>query len=183
MRALSKREARLVALLILVGALVVAGWVVVQPLLEGFNERAAARRQLAERYAANRRLIGAVPRLEREAQRRDEALARFVTPALDAGAASDLLRQRVQAAISSVGGDFRGTEDVPAPARTVVTRASLRVNASQLGRLIAQLENGRPLLNVIALTVSADDALVTGHATYLDVQLELSLAYHPNPKS
>jgi len=179
MRALSKREARLVAVLILIAALVLGDWLVVQPLLDGFADRAAARAQLTVRYAANERLIGAVPRLVREAARRDAALGRYVLPARDAGSASDALRQRVQAATSAVGGDFRGSEDGPASPGTVTTRVALRLTSEQLDRLMALLENARPLITVTALSVGADDALVTGRATDLDVQLALSLAYHP----
>jgi hypothetical protein len=182
MRALSKREARLVALAILIAALVLADLVLIQPLLDGFADRANARAQLNARYVANARLIGAVPRLVREAARRDAALARFVAPERDAGAAADMLRQRVQSATSAVGGDFRGSEDLPGPPGTAVTRASLRLTAQQLDRLLALIENSRPLITVSALSVGADDALVTGRATDLDVQIEFSLAYHAPAK-
>jgi hypothetical protein len=182
MRALSKREARLIALGILVAALVLADLVLVQPLADGFARRADARAQLATRYVANARLIGAVPRLVREAARRDAALGRFVAPERNAGAASDMLRQRVQSATSAVGGDFRGSEDSAGPPGTAVIRASLRLTAEQLDRLIALIENGRPLITISALSVGADDALVTGRATDLDVQIECSLAYRAAPK-
>jgi|GEM_PF-1955360 len=182
MRALSKREARLVAVAILIAALVLADLVLVQPLIGGFSDRAATRAQLTDRYVANARLIGAVPRLVREAARREAAIGRFVAPDRDGGAASDALRQRVQSATSAVGGDFRGSEDLPGLPGTAVTRASLRLNAEQLDRLIALIENGRPLITISALAVGADDALVTGRATDLDVQIELSLAYHASAK-
>ncbi len=170
------------ALLILIAVLVAADLGIVQPLLDGFADRAAARTQLTARYVANARLIGAVPRLVREAGRRDVALARYVAPERDAGAASDMLRQRVQAATSAVGGTFRGSEDVAGSPGTVVTRTSLRLTAPQLDRLIALIENGRPLITISALSVGAEDALVTGRATDLDVQIEVSLAYHAAPK-
>jgi hypothetical protein len=177
MRALSKREARLVAVLILIAVLVVTDLALVQPLLDGFADRAEARARLIARYGANERLIAAVPRLVREAERRDRALVRYVLPAHDAGTAADALRQRIQTATSAVGGDFRGSEDVPAPPGVVTTRASLRLTAPQLGRLLALLENSRPLITVTALSVGADDALVTGHATDLDVQIDCNLDY------
>ena len=177
MRALSRREARLVAVLILIVALVVADLALVQPLVDGFADRTGARSRLITRYGTNERLIAAVPRLVREAERRDAALIRYVLPAHDASTATDALRQTIQSTTSAVGGDFRGSEDVPAPPGLAATRASLRLTAPQLGRLLAALENSRPLITVTALSVGADDALVTGRATDLDVQMDCSLAY------
>jgi hypothetical protein len=58
----------------------------------------------------------------------------------------------------------------------------LRLTAEQLDRLLALIENSRPLITVSALSVGADDALVTGRATDLDVQIEFSLAYHASAK-
>lgn len=181
MRALSKRESRLVAVMILIIALVLADLIVVQPLISGFTERAQARRDLAMRYAANQRLIAAIPRLVREAARHDAALGRFVLAAPDAGAAADVLHQRVQSAVNAVGGSFRGSEDLPPTPGAVATRASLRLTTAQLARAIALLENGSPLITVTAIATGADDALVTGTATDLDVQLDLTLAFRPAP--
>ena len=115
----------------------------------------------------------------REAARRETALDRYVLASSDAGAAAEALRSQITAAATTVGGTFRGAEDLPPAPGVVAAHAGLRLNAEQLDRLLALLENGRPLITVTALTVGADDALVTGRATDLDVQLDLALAFRP----
>jgi hypothetical protein len=185
MRPLSARESRLLAVLLLVAAVTLVDVVVVQPLLDGFTARAQQRQVLLARYAANDRLIGAIPRLAREAAQRDRLLAGYTLSAPDAGTAADALRDRVQAAATAVGGDFHGAEDIvqapgaSGPASDVAVRATLRLSAKQLTKFLATLENARPFVTITALAVRADDTLVTGQATTLDVTLEAAIPYHP----
>lgn len=181
MRALSPRESRGLAVLALVAAIALADFALVQPLLDGFAARAAQRDQLAARYAANQRLIAAVPRLVRRAERRDEALGRIVMPTADPLAAADALHARVQAAIAKTGGDVRGTEDLPGEPGRVAMRVGLRVTPAQMARLIAEIENARPIITITALSIGSDDAQVTGHVAELDVQIELALACRTTP--
>jgi hypothetical protein len=185
MRALSARESRLLAVLLLVAAVALVDVVVVQPLLDGFTARAQQRQMLLARYAANDRLIGAIPRLAREAAQRDRLLAGYALSASDAGTAADALRDRLQAAATSAGGDFHGAEDIgqpPAPGGStgaVAIRATLRLSAAQLTKFLETLENARPFVTITALAVRADDTLVTGQATTLDVTLEAAIPYRP----
>ena len=179
MRALSPRESRLLAVLVLIAALMLVDVLVVAPVLDGFSDRAAQRADLTARYAANDRVIAAIPRLRRTAARRDAQTAQFVAVAPDAGTASGSLRDRVQALASRVGGDFRGGEDVSAPPGMVATRVSLRLGAGQLAQLLALLQNSRPLVVVTGLSVSADDALVSGTASTLDVSLDVAIPFRP----
>ena len=125
-------------------------------------------------------LIAALPRLVREAARRDAALDRYTLPSNDPAAATDFLRQRISAATGAVGGDFRGTEDGPAQPGKATIHATVRVKAEQLQRLLASLENTQPLIAVTSMTVNADDALIAGGASDLDVQLDLALALRPH---
>ncbi|MFK9781021.1 hypothetical protein ACJEM9_24915, partial [Escherichia coli] len=75
MRALSPREARLVAVLILIALIALVQGLVIGPIISGFAARSAERADLTLRYAANDRMIAAIPRLRRQAQARNAALA------------------------------------------------------------------------------------------------------------
>lgn len=180
MRPLSPRERRGLAILIALAVLTVAWLGVVSPYLEGFSDRAQARALLAERYAANARLIAAVPRLVREAARRDAKLDRFVLPTADPAVGADLLRTRISAATTAVGGDFRGTEDGPAVPGKATLHATMRMSAEQVQRLIATLENTRPYLAVTGLTIGADNALQTGNPGALDIAIDLAAPLRTN---
>lgn len=179
MRQLSKRESRLLAILLLLAGVALADAVLVQPVLDGFTARAQERRILLARYAANDRLIAAIPRLGRDALRRDRQLADYTLSAPDAAAAADKLRDRLQAAANTVGGDFHGGEDIPGSPGTAATRGILRLSARQLTQFLAIIENARPFVIINTLAVSADDTLVTGKATTLDVNLEVAISYRP----
>jgi len=181
MRALSRRKSRLLAIALLLVGVALADIALVQPLLDGFSARAQEREQLLARYSANDRLIGAIPRLGREAARREQQLASYTLSAPDAGAAADKLRDRLAAAATTVGADFHGGEDIPGPPGMVASRVALRMSAAQLTQFLAIIENARPFVIVNALAVSADDTLVTGKATTLDVTLEAAIAFRPAP--
>lgn len=175
---MSKRESRLLAVLLLVISMALVQVAVIRPLLDGFSARTQQRRELLARYSANNRLIGAIPRLGGEAVRRDRQLASYTLAAPDASAAADNLRDRLQAAANAVGGDFHGGEDVPSANGLVATRVVLRLSAGQLTQFLTIVENARPFVIINALAVSADDTLVTGKATTLDVNLEVAIPFH-----
>lgn len=175
MRALSAREQRLVALLLLVVAAALVQLVVIGPIVSGFTSRAERRAMLQLRYQANQRVIGAIPRLRREAERQRAATDRFTLRAADAGTADEALRERLQHAVEAAGGEFRGSESIAVTPGWAGARLTARLSAPQTMALIAMLENQTPYLIARALVVSADDALVTGHASPLDVQLEVSV--------
>jgi hypothetical protein len=176
--ALSPRESRLSAVLLLVAAVLLVDLLIVQPLFGGFAERAQQRKDLLARYAANERIIAAIPRLSREAARRSRQTALTMIVAADPAAAADQLRDRMQAAVVAVGGEFHGAEDSVAPTGMVAQRVALRVPAGKLAVLIASIENAPPLVTITGLSVSADDALVTGASSSLDVKLDVTIAFH-----
>ena len=178
-RPLSKREARLVAVLILIALIAAVYLGVIAPLVSGFAERAEQRRELAVRYEANGRIIAAIPRLRRLAEAHNRMAGDYMLAAPDAAVAGELLRQRLQTAVLAVGGEFRGGEDIAAPPRTVATRISARLSWPQLLALLPALENARPFLTISSLSIGADDALITGRATTLDVELETTIPFHP----
>jgi hypothetical protein len=173
----SRRQAQAAALLILVGLLALITMVIVGPLVSGFYERAAQRKQLAVQYNINNRNIAAIPRLHRLAKEHERLLGDFVTTAPDSASAGEALRQRLQTAIITMGGDFRGGEDIPAPARQAAIRVTARIPSNQLNLLLANIQNTKPFLTITALVVGADEALITGQASALDVQIEASIPY------
>lgn len=175
MRALSPREARLVAVLILIALIALVQGLVIGPIISGFAARSAERADLTLRYAANDRMIAAIPRLRRQAQARNAALAGFALHAPDHATATQLLRERLQGQVAAVGGDFRGAEDLSAATGTAACRVRARLTSEQLYRLLALAQNARPALVITSLVIGADDALVTARAATLDVQLDASI--------
>lgn len=174
-RTLSPREARLVAILVLVLLVGIVWLLVVGPVLNGFAERSTRRTELATRLAANDRMIASVPRLRRAAETRERALGSMIQVAPDAATAGAALRDRLQAAVAATGGSFRGAEDLPATRTRVSCRLRARLSPEQLNRFLVVIQNTRPALVVTSLVVGGEDALVTGRASDLDVQLEASL--------
>jgi general secretion pathway protein M len=180
---LSPRQSQAAALFILLALLTFVTLVIVQPLVSGFYERAAQRRQLALQYSANDRNIAAIPRLRRMAEAHERLLGDFVLTAPDAASAGEALRQRMQTAIITLGGDFRGGEDIPPPAAgQAAARITARISSNQLNLLLASIQNSKPFLTITALVIGADEALVTGQASTLDVQIEASIPYRPAAK-
>jgi len=175
MRQLSPREARLVAVLILVALITFVSLLVIHPIVSGFSERSERRELLLARYAANDRTIAAIPRLRRRAEAQRETVDRFTLSAADAGSGAEVLRDRLQNAVTAVDGDFRGGEDVPVSAGWVGARVNTRLTSAQLGALLANLQNAQPYLIVNSLVIGSDDTLVTGAAATLDVQIEASI--------
>jgi len=181
MRQLSRRESRLVALLLVAAAAALIDLAVINPLLGGFADRAVQRQQLIERYQANDRLITGIPRLRRLAEARSLVAADYTLGASDSASAGEMLRARLQTAVLAAGGEFLAGEDMTAPAHTAAVRISSRIAWPQVPGLLANLENRRPFLTISSLAIGADDALVTGRTTTLDVQLEAAIPTHPAP--
>ncbi|WP_421848938.1 type II secretion system protein GspM [Novosphingobium sp.] len=174
-RTLSPREARLVALLILVAVIGALWLLVAAPFVRGFAERSAQRADLAARVAANDRLIAAVPRLRTAAEARGRALGAVIQIAPDTATAAAILRDRLQAALVQTGGSFRGAEDLPGTRARVACRLRARLSPDQLNRFLVLVQNARPAVVITSLVVSGEESLVTGRASALDVQLEASL--------
>ena len=181
MRSLNRREARLVALALLLALLVLIDLAVIDPLVSGFSARAQQRQELAAHIQANDRKIAAIPRLRRLAQARESMAGDYSLAVNDSAGGGEALRARVQTAALAAGGAFVSGEDVTAPTGTAASRASVRVGWEKLPAFIASLENQRPYLTISSLAIGADDALGTGRATMLDVQIEAAIPTHPAP--
>lgn len=173
-RQLSAREAKLVAVAILLGVLALAWYALVAPVVGGFADRAARRDELRAAYARDTRIAAQIPSIRRAADAQRADLARFVlVPAAGAGP-SDLLRDRIAAAVAASGGALRGVEEAAAAPGAVKLRADLQLTTGQLAALLANLQRGAPLLIVDSLTVAADEAFQTNRSANMDVRLEVS---------
>jgi hypothetical protein len=179
MRPLSRRERRLVALLILAGLAALLWYGLVAPIAGGFANRAEQRAQLRLRYAHNVRTIALVPRLGKQAAREAAAAApfRLAAPGVEQG--RDALKDRLQRAVEAAAGEFRDVADVDGRPGWLRARVTARLTLSQLNLLLGQLQNNPPWLAIESLSISANDSLVTGQSSTMDVQLEASVPFRP----
>lgn len=175
MRPFSLRERKLVAVLILLALIGLCYLLIVGPIASGFAARAEFRQQLGLRYAHNQRTIAAVPRLRRQAERQRAAVSAFVIEVRSIEAGREQLKQRLQQDIGRIGGELREPRDAEGRPGWARAGVSARLTLAQLTRLLAELQNQPPYLVVESLTVGADDALVTGQSSLMDVELDVSI--------
>jgi general secretion pathway protein M len=181
MRPLSARERRFVAIGLAIALAGVVWLLVLGPLIGGFFDRAAERRQLADAYDRNERLVASLPalRAQAEAQRRDAA--RFAIAAPSEALAAQQLKTRLQKLATDEGFAVAGVQDLQddASANTVKLRADLTLSLAQLYRTLRRLENEDAYVIVEYLSISADKSLAAGHLAPLDVRLELASPWRP----
>lgn len=175
MRAMSPRERKLVAIGLLVAAIAFVQLALIAPLLDGFTARADERRALTLRYQLNARTIASAPRLRRRAEQQRAATADFVLAAPSPTAAAQLLRERIERTIGDVGGEFRSVEELDAPPGRIAAQAAARLTVAQLAATLVRLQNEPPYLTVGTLDIAADEALVSGGPTPLDVKIDASI--------
>jgi general secretion pathway protein M len=179
MRTLNLRERKLVAVLILLALIGLCYLLIVAPIVSGFATRAELREQLALRYAHNQRNIAGIPRLRRQAERQRGAISAFVVEARSAEAGRERIKERLQSAIGRTGGELREARDAEGRPGWARVGVSARLTLPQLTRLLAELQNQPPYLVIESLTVGADDALVTGQSSLMDVELDVSIPLRP----
>jgi general secretion pathway protein M len=175
MRALSRRERRLIAMLLLVALVALVQLAIIGPIIGGFSARAERREALRLTYQHNAGTIAGIPRLRRLAERQQGLVDAFTLAAPSSEAGGELLKERLQAAVEKAGGEFRGSEGIVAPRVWAGARVNARLSQPQLVALIAALENARPYLVVSALLVTADEALLVRGPSQLDVQIEATI--------
>lgn len=173
MRQVSPRERKLLAVGLLVLALVLGESLIVAPVIDGFQSRAAERERLKDEYAHNQRVIASIDRLRREAVRQRAALAPFVMKAHDNQEGLDRLRERAQRLVEARGGEFRGAEDASAPAGWLGTRVVARLSLEQLVALLAEVQNHPPYLVVTALNIDAKEPIAGAPPPPLEVSFEI----------
>lgn len=179
MRPVSPRERRLVALLILMALIALVWFAIVSPILDGFSARAEQREQLSLRYLHNQRTIAAVPRLRRQAEEERQRISTFAIGVANAEAGRDVLKDRLQRVVERVGGEVRAAVDAEGRPGWARAGISARMTLPQLTATLDQLQNTPPWLVVETVSVEANDALVTGQSSSMDVQLEVSIPLRP----
>ncbi|MEJ2459616.1 MAG: type II secretion system protein GspM [Novosphingobium sp.] len=176
-RPISPRERRLIALLILV-ALIALVWIaIVSPILSGFSARAQERDELTLRYLHNQRTIAALPRLRRQAEEERRGSDTYVVAAHDAEAGKEVLKERLRRAVEAAGGEVRGAEDAEGEAGWARASVGARMTLPQLVAALDRLQNKPPWLVVETLSVEANDALVTGQSSSMDIRLEAAIPF------
>jgi hypothetical protein len=177
MSALTLRERRLVAVAILVGLVALVWLAIIAPIVEGFAAREAKRAELLRLQAQNERTIARIPALRRAAEALQRQQAGLIMPAPNGDAAGELLRERLGAAIETVGGELRASESGAGKAGWTRAVATGLLTPDQLVAVLDRLLRERPMLVIDAVTAIADRALVTGKPDAMDVRIEASAPY------
>lgn len=175
MRPTSPRERRLIALLILTGAVAAIYSLIVAPVLDGFRARAMRRDALMLSYLHDMRTIAAIPRLRRQAELQKQAAEPYRIDVRTVEAGREWLKDRLQTAVERAGGTFREGGDGEGRPDWARARVSARLTLPQLIGTLARLQNDPPWLVVEFVTVTANDALVTGRPSQMDVDIEVSI--------
>ncbi len=177
MRALVPRERRLLALGLLVLVFGLVWFVVVRPIVDGFDTREEERQQLLLNYARGERVIGAM-RATRAALRLQHASAAdYAVQAPSAALATDLLRERVINAARAAHATVASVQETQAPAGTVAVRADLTLPSERIAPLIAAIENARPWPVIEQFGVVANSSVAVDTATPVDVRLDVSVRF------
>lgn len=177
MRPTSPRERKLVALLILVALIAILWFAIVAPISAGFSARSQQRDQLNLRYLHNQRTIASVPRLRRQAEDARRNIETYVIRAPGAEAGREVLKERVQRIVERSGGEVRGSGDAEAQAGWARATITARMSLPQLVSTLDQLQNTPPWIIVENLSVEANDALVTGQSSAMDVHIEIAIPF------
>ncbi|WCM28035.1 type II secretion system protein GspM [Sphingomonas sp. QA11] len=167
------------ALLILTALVALVHLAIVSPIVGGFATRTERREALTLRYAHNLRTIGSIPRLRRRAEQQRDSIGAFVIEARNVEAGREVLKERLQHTIEHAGGEFREGGDGEGQPGWARARASARMTLPQLTATLDQLQNSSPWLVIETLSVAANDALVTGQSSTMDVQIEVSVPLRP----
>ena len=177
MRPLSQRERRLVAVMILVALVAAVLALLVTPVVDGFAARREKRAMLAQLFNANERRIAAVGVLQKEAERQQSEMRQRFMVAADAEEANEQLRARIEAAVTSVGGDVKASEGIPGEEDGARAAIEARMPHAQLPRLLELVNQMRPAVAVDAMTIIADEALGNAKSDIIDVRLEASAPF------
>ncbi len=178
MMSLSLRERRLIAILILFAMMAFAWFIIIAPIASGFTARAEERVRLSQTFAANERLIASLPRLRAQAERLKLGDARFHIAAPNAGAAAEILKERMADQITAAGAELKSMQDVAGRPGWVSAWAECRLTLPQLLGLLEKLQNDPPYLVITTLTISADRATQSGKLDALDVRIEAAGTYN-----
>jgi type II secretory pathway component PulM len=176
MRPLQPRERQIVAIGILVAAVAVLWFGLVQPIVGGFIGRAQERGDLLETYKRNQRVLAGIAVWRAQADRQKMTEAQYSILAPTKVLAAENLKQRLTRLASGVGGSMQTMSDLPSegPDGWIRVRADMQLTMSQLYKSLTRLENEAPYVVVGYVSVVADRAVQTGHLATMDVRIEVS---------
>ena len=178
MRQLAPRESRMVAVGILVAA-IAGGWLLlVNPVVEGFSDRANARQTLLETYARNQRILSGISAWQAGIEEQHRTAGQFAITAPTEALAAEQLKNRLSRMTSDAGGTLTAIQDVEdgVPSGFVRVRVDVQMTLGQLYKTLTRLESEEPYVVVESLSVVADRALQTGHLGPMAVRMEVSTA-------
>ena len=176
MKPLTPRESRLVALGILIAVIAGVWLLLVEPVLEGFGERADTRETLLDTYSRNQRILSGIPLWQEELEEQRQTAGRFAITAPTDALAAEQLKNRLSRMASEAGGTLTAIQDVEdgVPAGFVRVRVNMQMTLGQLYKTLARLESEEPYVVVESLSVVADRAAQTGHLGPMAVRVEVS---------
>lgn len=175
MRGLTPRESRLVALGLLVGAVTLVYGLIVQPLIDGFADRATEHEELTAEYRRGGRVLDGAAGWRAAAAAQTESAPRFALLAEDAPAAAQQLRDLLEASFTGAGAKIRSSGERPAP-RPDWVGAGLELEASQpqVHEALQNLAAEHPQVVVDMLSLAALRNDDVGAVPRLAVRLEVS---------
>jgi len=185
MRPLEPRERQVVALGILVLALVIVWFGLLQPVVGGFIGRAEERSELTENYKRNAHLLAGISVWRQQAEEQSSTQSQFAIVAPTKALGVENLKQRLNRLAAATGGTVQSVSELPAEGgdNWVRVRADMQLTMSQLYKSLNRLENEAPYVVVGYVSVVADRATQTGHLATMDVRLELSAPVRVNQPS
>jgi type II secretory pathway component PulM len=176
MRPLEPRERQVVAIGILVLAIVIVWFGLLQPVFGGFIGRAEERSELTETYKRNARVLAGISTWREQAEEQSSTQSQFAIVAPTKALAVENLKQRLSRMANLVGGSVQTVSELPAEGGDdwVRVRVDMQLTMSQLYKSLNRLENEAPYVVVGYVSVVADRAVQTGHLATMDVRFEVS---------
>jgi hypothetical protein len=184
-RALSPRESRLVAIGILV-AIVGGLWLLlIDPVIDGFSERADTRENLLETYSRNQRILAGISVWQEQLEEQKQSAGRYAISAPTTALAAEQLKNRLSRMTNEAGGTLTAIQDVEdgVPPGFVRERVDMQMTLGQLYKTLARLESEEPYVVVESLSVVADGAAKTRHLGPMAIRLEISSAVRTTESS
>lgn len=185
MRPLEPRERQIVALGILVLAIVIVWFGLIQPVVGGFINRAEERSELTETYQRNAHVLAGISTWRQQAEQQSSTQSQFAIVAPTKVLAAENLKQRLTRMASAAGGSVQTISELPSEGGDdwVRVRVDMQLTMSQLYKSLTRLENEAPYVVVGYVSVVADRAVQTGHLATMDVRFEVSAPVRINQPS
>lgn len=177
MRALSPREARLVAVLILLAAIALAYFLLIAPVRDGFAARQLERETLLLDYQRNERIAGSMRGLRAAAAAQRRTAGLYTIRAASQPDAVEALRERVLGTARAAGVSAAAASEIPGEGQVVAVRSDLQMTVAQAELFLRALENARPPVRIASINLSSERALAAGRPDLLDIRLEVTAPY------